>query len=70
MEDIEDPKYQNDLKDPVDSSFVEGQASEEAVIQGDIEGGRRKKNRRTRKIRKSRITKKNKKSKRSKTRKH
>ena len=70
MEDIEDPKYQNDLKNPVDSSFVEGQASEEAVIQGDIEGGRRKKNRRTRKIRKSRITKKNKKSKRSKTRKH
>ena len=50
--------------------FVEGQASEEAVIQGDIEGGKRKKNRRTRKTRKSRRTKKNNKSKRSKTRKH
>jgi hypothetical protein len=69
IEDVEDVAYQNDLKVPVDGSF-EGPISEEAVIQGDIEGGRRKKNRRTRKTRKSRRTKKNKKSKRSKTRKH
>ena len=68
IEDVEDPVYQNDLKAPVDGSYVEGQPSEGAVIQGEIEGGRRKKNRRTRKSIKSRKSRKSRRSR--KTRKH
>jgi len=67
MADYNDSIYQSNSKISADGSF-EGPISEEAVIQGDIEGGRRKKNRRTRKSRRSRKPRKSRKSR--KTRKH